>query len=318
MIRKSPFSKDVPVSKDPPKAVVVTPPPAAEPKPSRTVSKPAANPPRKPIPPDPPEQPKRPVDPPKPQTTRPDSAGPDIHLPATDLVTNTLHARIIYQRGRHFLENLTKRNGTYVRISESETIQLGTEFLAGEVQFRVVRPVGSGGGSALVDGGTIVRPGISLDGLNLNVISLEIFGNKGGWRPWLVIDSRGLKVGRGDKTEDFPALKTLARRHFRLTPCGSEQVTIQDLGSVNGIYRKIYQPEPLKDHTRFRLGAYLLEFRVAEPLPAVLPETRDGETQCCADLSPHAVLVVVRPDGKYGVKFPLTKTATILGQEQVD
>jgi len=143
---------------------------------------------------------------------------------------------------------------------------------------------------------------------------LQIFG-KGEWRRLKSFGTKGIKIGSGERTEKFPALQTMAARHLRLTPKGSE-LLVEDLGSLSGVFRRIDRPKNLVNRTQFRIGNYLVEFRLNQPVPDGPPCSRDGERLSCADLVVPASLVFIRPSGEDGLAFPLTKAETVLGQER--
>jgi hypothetical protein len=147
---------------------------------------------------------------------------------------------------------------------------------------------------------------------------LQIFGKDGGWHkiPGGDIDpKKGIKLGSVSREGSIPLLKSMAPRHFRITPEGSMNM-VQDLGSLNGVFRRITQPTALTEGLRFRVGQYLIEFRAAEPPQPAVPLTKDGEELCCVDPVVPAYLVFIRPDGRHGLRYPLTKTETVLGQER--
>jgi pSer/pThr/pTyr-binding forkhead associated (FHA) protein len=145
---------------------------------------------------------------------------------------------------------------------------------------------------------------------------LQIFG-KGKWHRLKSFGAKGIKIGSGERTEKFPALQTMAARHLRLTPEGS-RLLVQDLGSLSGVFRRITKPKNLANGTQFRIGNYLVEFRIAQRVPEAVACSRDGERLSCADLVVPASLVFIRPSGEEGLAFPLTKTETVLGQERDD
>jgi pSer/pThr/pTyr-binding forkhead associated (FHA) protein len=91
---------------------------------------------------------------------------------------------------------------------------------------------------------------------------------------------------------------------------------VQDLGSLSGVFRRLTKPHSLSNRTQFRIGHYLIEFRLTEPSPVAVPCYRQGERLSCVDLVAPASLVFIRPSGEDGTTFPLTKTQTLLGQER--
>jgi pSer/pThr/pTyr-binding forkhead associated (FHA) protein len=91
----------------------------------------------------------------------------------------------------------------------------------------------------------------------------------------------------------------------------------EDMGSLNGVYLKLAQPAELADGARFRVGARIIEFKTAEPLPAAEPLlAEDGEEFWATDLQPLAYLDFIRPNGEKGLRFPITNPdRTVLGRE---
>jgi pSer/pThr/pTyr-binding forkhead associated (FHA) protein len=146
---------------------------------------------------------------------------------------------------------------------------------------------------------------------------LEIFGTGKQWFRYCDFGEKGVKMGRGERTQTVPELRTMAVRHFELIPepSGSELI-IHDLDSLNGVFYKISRPQPLANGDRFRIGQYLIDFRIPAPIPEVDRASRDGEILSSLDPLVHGCLVFVRPNGQPGLKYPLTKTETILGQER--
>jgi pSer/pThr/pTyr-binding forkhead associated (FHA) protein len=170
---------------------------------------------------------------------------------------------------------------------------------------------------SIKDGRTVQYEGIDIRSLrNAEHYVLQIF-SKGGWRRLKSFGSKGIKIGSGEGNDRVPALQSMAARHLRLTPEGS-RLMVQDLGSLSGVFRRLTKPHPLSNRTQFRIGHYLIEFRLTEPLPEAVPCHRQGERLSCVDLVVPAVLVFVRPSGEDGTTFPLTKTETLLGQERED
>jgi pSer/pThr/pTyr-binding forkhead associated (FHA) protein len=165
---------------------------------------------------------------------------------------------------------------------------------------------------------TIESRGLPVDKLITNKqFALQIFGDDGKWHRFQAFDRNGIKIGRGERIDRVPAFRTVALRHFRLTPEGSK-MKLEDLGSLNGVFRRITGPHPLSDGMRFRVGQYLIEFRLAKPKEEVRACVKDGEEFSCIDPVAPALLVFIRPDGNDGLSFPITKTETLLGQERPD
>jgi hypothetical protein len=168
------------------------------------------------------------------------------------------------------------------------------------------------------DGRTKFMGGVDLGKLKLpkQTFVLQILDISGQWRDWGPIHAGGIKVGRAKQNADFPGLGTMAVKHmqFRYERTG---LVVEDMGSLNGVYIQITQPTPLEDGKRFRLGLQTIEFREAGAFEMVPPLTSpEGEEFCSRDLIPLAYLDMICPDGRPGLRFPITRPdPTILGRE---
>jgi pSer/pThr/pTyr-binding forkhead associated (FHA) protein len=161
------------------------------------------------------------------------------------------------------------------------------------------------------EGKTRYMPGADLGKLKFpsTVFTLQLLDNTGQWRSWAPISPNGLNLGRSANSAHFPFLGSMAVRHVRFS-FDSGQLMAQDLGSLNGTFLKLApeQPRELTDGARFRVGSQVIEFHPAEPLETVPALTSDdGEGFLSFDLQPLAFLDLIRPDGKPGLRFPITK-----------
>jgi pSer/pThr/pTyr-binding forkhead associated (FHA) protein len=146
--------------------------------------------------------------------------------------------------------------------------------------------------------------------------TLQILDTSGPWRDWGPIHASGMNVGRAQNSADFPGLNTMAIKHMRFS-YDNGGLVVEDLGSLNGICLKITQPVELIDGMRFRVGNQTIEFHHTDPFEPVPPRTaEDGEEYCSRDLEPLAYLDMIRPNGKPGLRFPITKLdTTVIGRE---
>lgn len=148
------------------------------------------------------------------------------------------------------------------------------------------------------------------------IYTLQALDGNGQWRDWDSIPAEGLNVGRADHAGDIPGLNTLAAQHMRF---GFElgMLTVEDLGSINGVYLRVNEPVPLVDGMRFRIGEHTLEFREAEPMADEPAATSiDGDVFCSRELAPLAFIDLIRPNGRSGLRFPITKAdANVIGRE---
>ena len=149
-----------------------------------------------------------------------------------------------------------------------------------------------------------------------SLLTLQIFDRSGQWHDWTTLGAGGVKVGRTEKNARFPELNSMAVKHMRIALDGS-RIVVEDMGSLNGVYLKLTRFAPLDDGSRFRVGAQVIEFQKAEPLPTAEPlVSEDGEAFWSRDLDVAAYLQYVRTDGKPGLRFPITKPdVTVLGRE---
>lgn len=173
------------------------------------------------------------------------------------------------------------------------------------------------------DAKTRYMPGADLGKLKFptSVFTLQLLDHSGQWRSWAPIGPNGLHLGRGQNSAHFPFLSSMAVRHIRF---GFErgQLVAEDLGSVNGTYRKLTRPAELSDGSRFRVGGQVIEFRSAAPLDPAAPfRSEEGEEFLSFDMEPLAFLDLIRPDRSAGLRFPITKREpTRIGRDgrQVD
>jgi hypothetical protein len=179
-------------------------------------------------------------------------------------------------------------------------------------------PPGFESGSGEDDGMTRMMGGADLDRLRVPaaLYILQILDSHGRWHPWSIVSANGLKLGRKERTAQFPELSSMAANHLRLGFEG-RQLVASDIESINGVYIKVTAPVALSDGQRFRVGARVIEFRAGAPEPAVEPRrSPDGETFWSLDLASPAYLDFLRPDGQVGVRVPLLKPeGVVLGRE---
>jgi pSer/pThr/pTyr-binding forkhead associated (FHA) protein len=146
--------------------------------------------------------------------------------------------------------------------------------------------------------------------------SIQILDAQSEWRDWGPIPANGLNIGRAKNSADFPGLASMAVRHLRFA-YDNGPLVVEDLGSLNGVYIRLREPLELTDGTRFRIGSQVIEFRSAEPFEPEPPlRSEDDEEFYSSDLAPLGYLDLIRPNGRPGLRFPITKhTPTIIGRE---
>ena len=140
-------------------------------------------------------------------------------------------------------------------------------------------------------------------------------GSEGGAHP--LFDGINV-VGRGSGPL-FDADSFLSPVHLRCE-IGGGRFVIRDAGSLNGVFLKLSEEEPLFDGAVLRIGQELLRFDPMRP-PKLLP---DG-TEIMG--SPHpgywgrlTMIIGRAQDGKIieGTSFPLVGEAVVIGRERGD
>jgi pSer/pThr/pTyr-binding forkhead associated (FHA) protein len=168
------------------------------------------------------------------------------------------------------------------------------------------------------DGRTRILGGIDLARVKIPRYrySIQVLDSGGQWRDWGPIHANGVNIGRSRNSADFPALGTMAVKHMRLS-YDHNVLMVEDLGSLNGLYLRMTQPAELADGMRFRVGSQVIEFHRAEPFDPETPQrSQDEEEFFSRDLEPLAYLDLIRPSGRPGLRFPITKRdCTIIGRE---
>ena len=145
---------------------------------------------------------------------------------------------------------------------------------------------------------------------------LEVLDELGEWVDAGPVPVAGWTLGRSSVPDGAAGAETLANEHVALWYDGATLMA-DDLGSVDGVYRRIAEPVPLEDGQRFRVGGQVLEFRQAEP-PAPTANLASDERGMLWTREQEALGYVdlIRPNGQVGLRFPLTKRdVTVIGRE---
>jgi hypothetical protein len=135
-------------------------------------------------------------------------------------------------------------------------------------------------------------------------------GTEGGMHP--LVDGENL-IGRGQGSL-FDADPYLSPRHaeFILDPQG---LTVRDLRSLNGVFMKLGEEEPLESGSVFRIGQELLRFDVISP-----PQPLEDGTEIIGTPNPGywgRISVIVGRDVD-GPAFPIFEESIVLGRERGD
>jgi pSer/pThr/pTyr-binding forkhead associated (FHA) protein len=133
------------------------------------------------------------------------------------------------------------------------------------------------------------------------------------------ISEQQFDIGRTDGDIILPDDRFVCPRHARLTRDGT-RVTIQDLASVNGIYKKLQNPIPLEHGDVFLVGLAVLKFEVLAPGEQHLRGAIERGTQVFGSPpSPrYARISEQTMEGVLRSIFVVTREETILGREVGD
>jgi pSer/pThr/pTyr-binding forkhead associated (FHA) protein len=117
--------------------------------------------------------------------------------------------------------------------------------------------------------------------------------------------------GRVEGSLLMPDDPTISPRHARFAVRG-EQVTVEDLGSVNGTFVRIRAPHRLEPGEELRLGRQLLRI---EPLPRPQLDPEGGRSWGAADPGCRLRLAQLLEGGGLGEIHPLHEGENVLGRE---
>ena len=122
-------------------------------------------------------------------------------------------------------------------------------------------------------------------------------------------------AGGGDATIRFEDDPYVSPRHCRFSWRG-ERLVVEDLGSLNGVFRKIRGDTPLQAGDQIRLGRQLLRI---EPMASMERSRQDG-TRVWGSPDPgyRARLLQLLQGGGIGEVFPLAQGDNLLAREQGD
>ncbi len=173
----------------------------------------------------------------------------DVQLPE-DATVSPRHARFSVQGDRVTVEDLDSVNGTFLRIRTSHRLATGEEIRLGRQLLRLEplpRPTQdeaerrSWGGA---DPGYRMRLAQLLEGGGLGEIHPLREGEN--------------VIGREEGEVVFPGDRYISARHARIDLSG-DAVTVTDLGSSNGTFRRITGPTAIAPGDQLLIGAQLLK-----------------------------------------------------------
>lgn len=128
-----------------------------------------------------------------------------------------------------------------------------------------------------------------------------------------------MDIGRTEGDILLPDDRFVCPRHARLVRDG-DAISVQDLASVNGIYKRVRAPVKLQHGDLFLLGLEVLRFEALAPGEQNLSSAVDRGTQVFGSpMSPrYARLSELTMEGVPRSIFVLTREETILGREVGD
>jgi pSer/pThr/pTyr-binding forkhead associated (FHA) protein len=125
-------------------------------------------------------------------------------------------------------------------------------------------------------------------------------------------------LGRSEGTIQFPKDPYISPRHASIL-FKDEQLTIVDLQSLNGIYRRMTTETNIAPATYFRVGRQLLRLEAPaeyQQMPFESPEGDDSKFWGSPPPQIWARLVQVLEGGKIGEIHLLTEAEVIIGREE--
>lgn len=133
------------------------------------------------------------------------------------------------------------------------------------------------------------------------------------------IEQKQTDIGRTEGDIVLPDDRFVCPRHARILREG-DRITIQDLASVNGIYKRVRNPVKLQHGDVFLLGLGVLRFDALAPGEQQFSSAVDRGTQVFGSpTSPrYARLSELTMEGVARSIFVLTREETILGREVGD
>ena len=172
---------------------------------------------------------------------------------ADDATVSPRHAAITVAGDRVTVEDLGSVNGTYVRLEGAQPLAAGEPFRLGRQLLRVeplprpaTAPAGDGEARAW---------GPPDPGYRLRLVQLLEGGGVGEIHPLREGEN---VLGREAGDVLFPGDRYVSARHARIELRG-DAVTLTDLGSSNGTFRRIAGPTPLAPGDHLLIGTQLLK-----------------------------------------------------------
>jgi pSer/pThr/pTyr-binding forkhead associated (FHA) protein len=172
----------------------------------------------------------------------------DVRLP--DDAVSPRHARFTREADRLTVEDLGTVNGTFVRIRAPHRLALGEEIRIGRQLLRVEPLPRPAPGDADARAWGTPDPGY-----RLRLAQLLDGGGLGEIHPLREGEN---VIGREAGEVMFPGDRYISARHAQLDVAG-ESLTLSDLGSSNGTFRRIAGPTVITPGDQLLIGAQLLK-----------------------------------------------------------
>lgn len=132
---------------------------------------------------------------------------------------------------------------------------------------------------------------------------------------WALDEGREILLGSGADAIRIPDDPFLSPRHCRFL-WRDGGLHVEDLGSLNGIFRRIRGEAPIEPHGQIRIGRQLLRL---EPMPPPPIRNESGiRLWGSPDPGYRARLVQLLEGGGVGEVFPLRRGDNLVGREQGD
>lgn len=143
------------------------------------------------------------------------------------------------------------------------------------------------------------------------VARLTLLDAEGEPQQWPIAEG-SLTIGRGKDCHLSIPDTRLSRRHSELL-CQGREVTVTDLGSVNGTFvnnQRVHVARPLHDGDRLRVGPFEFAFEILAPPQAEIPERPTVVMEEPSSLP----RLEVSSGPQCGHAFDLTRARTVIGR----
>ena len=177
----------------------------------------------------------------------------EIPFPDDEFVSPR-HARMYYEDGKVWIQDLGSLNGLYIRVRGSSILQNGDQFLVGEQILRFERNRGNPRKNKKTEpfSGSNTRKWL------FRIV--QVLAQKVNGSVW-VADGRRITIGREQGTVQFSYDQFMSREHCRLE-VGEQACHLHDLQSRNGTYVRKFDRHELQHGDYFFVGQQLLKVSI--------------------------------------------------------